>query len=146
MVLKVLVLYPGHARMHTALVARQLKSTPQHLKNLLPPASSRTFHGPKKSIAVKTKGAAPDSFSSGRSPMICLLMILLFFLHTMHLLATALASLLPPGMSTVRRTLAVMSRTVMRWSSAWASSVIRRARSSEGMRMGREDVPSRRAR
>ena len=72
-------------------------------------------------MVVKTKGAAPASFYSGKFPIICLFKIPLFMWHTMHLLATVLASLFPPGMKTVRHTLAVTSLTVIQWSSVWAA-------------------------
>ena len=93
------------------------------------------------SMAVKVKGAAPDNFSSGRLPMICLLMTVVLVRHTMHLPATALANLFPPGMKAVRRTPEVTSHTVLRWSSRWASSVTLKASSSVGMITARESVP-----
>ena len=63
--------------------------------------------------------------------MICLLISFFRSCQLMHLLMTDLASLFPPGMTAIRRTLAVMSRTVSLWSWAWASSLLRRASSSD---------------
>ena len=59
--------------MATDLVVRQLNMTPHVLKLPLPLAIPVVVQGPNMSIAVYTKGAAPASFLSGRSPMICLL-------------------------------------------------------------------------
>ena len=85
------------------------------------------------------------NFSAGKSPITCLLSTLFFSLHTMHLLATVLASLFPPGIQAARLTLAVTSLTERLWSSRWAASVRRRARSSPGMMTGSEGTPRSRA-
>ena len=74
-----------------------------------------------------------------------MLSALFLILQAMHLLATVLASLFPPGIQVARLTLAVTSLTERRWSSRWAASVRRRARSSPGMMTGSAGTPRSRA-
>ena len=58
---KLSALYPGQAYSATALKARHVYTTPQHLRVLLPFARSLMGKGPKKSRAVNWKGRGAEN-------------------------------------------------------------------------------------